>query len=261
MSKFYTFKTQTVTNEAGETKESRTLRLEGPIAQESWWGDEVTPAQFREELESVPGDIDVWINSPGGDVFAAVQIYNMLMEHKGHVRVMIDALAASAASIIAMAGTDIFIAPGALIMIHNPSTIAFGDHNEMQKAIDVLNEVKESIINAYQLKTNLSRAKLAKLMEDETWMNARRAVELGFADKIAYTDGEKDTAPEAADYSARSYIASITNKLTEAYHVEPDPAPEPEPTPEPEPVNTVDAKQYYDRLNALKYKIEGGNAR
>ena len=291
MSKFWKFTNKTITNEAGEVKESRVLRLYGPIAEESWWGDEVTPAQFRQELEAEEGDIEVWINSPGGDVFAAVQIYNMLMEHKGHVKVMIDAIAASAATIIAMAGTDIFISPGAMMMIHNPSTIAFGDHNDMQKAIDILNEVRESIINAYHIKTGLSHAKLEKLMEDETWMNARRAVELGFADKIAYTD-DQEPAPDAVDFSNRSYIASITNKLSESLrakseavldssnaedeeidqseetptdgtepvseHQEAEPVnAEPESEPEvSEPVNTVDAKQFYDRLNNLKKYTE-----
>ena len=233
-----------VTNDGGE--ESNRLYLNGPISEDTWWGDEVTPEQFRQELESHPGDIEVWINSPGGDVFAAAQIYNMLMEHKGRIKVMIDSLAASAASVIAMAGTDVFISPAGMIMIHNPATIAFGDHNEMQKAIDILNEVRESIINAYQIKTGMSRQKLARLMEDETWMNARKAVELGFADKIAYMDGEKDSAPAAADYSTRNYVASVTNKLTAAYHVDPDP------DPEQDTDNSVDVKAYYDRLNEIK---------
>lgn len=227
-----------VTNESGE--EISRLYLNGPISEDTWWGDEVTPAAFKESLDAIDGDIEVWINSPGGDVFAAAQIYNMLMERKGHVKVMIDSLAASAASVIAMAGTDVFISPTGMIMIHNPATIAFGDHNEMQKAIDVLNEVRESIINAYQIKTGMSRQKLARLMEDETWMNARKAVELGFADKIAFTDGEKDTAPAAADFSTKTYVASITNKLTAAYHVA------------PEPDNSVEVKAYYDRLNEIK---------
>ena len=227
-----------VTNESGE--EISRLYLNGPISEDTWWGDEVTPAAFKESLDAIDGDIEVWINSPGGDVFAAAQIYNMLMERKGHVKVMIDSLAASAASVIAMAGTDVFISPTGMIMIHNPATIAFGDHNEMQKAIDVLNEVRESIINAYQIKTGMSRQKLARLMEDETWMNARKAVELGFADKIAFTDGEKDTAPAAADFSTKTYVASITNKLTAAYHIA------------PEPDNSVEVKAYYDRLNEIK---------
>jgi ATP-dependent Clp protease protease subunit len=235
---------QKITNESGE--ESNRLYLNGPISEETWWGDEVTPAAFREELDAIEGDIEVWINSPGGDVFAASQIYDMLMAHKGHVKVMIDSIAASAASVIAMAGTDVFISPTGMIMIHNPATIAFGDHNEMQKAIDVLNEVKESIINAYQIKTGMSRQKLARLMEDETWMNARKAVELGFADKIAFTDDEKGAAPAPSDFSTKTYIASITNKLTEAYHTEP------EADPDPAPDNTVEAKAYYDRLEEIK---------
>ena len=262
MSKFWKYENRTIVNEAGEENTVRVLRLDGPIDSETWWGDEVTPADFRAELEQVSGDLEVWINSPGGDCFAAVQIYNMLMEHKGHVTVMIDSLAASAASVIAMAGTDVFVTPGSMMMIHNPATIAYGDHNEMRQAIAILDEVKESIINAYQLKTGLSRAKLSKLMEDETWMNARRAVELGFADKIAYTGGEKDTAPLSNEFSAKTYIASITNKIMAAYpepepETEPEPevTPAPEPVPEPEPVNTVDTKQFYDRLNNLKAKF------
>jgi len=251
MSKFWKFIDKTRTTEDGEVHQVRILRLDGPIDTEIWWGDEVTPETFREELEAVPGDIELWINSPGGDVFAAVQIYNMLMEHKGHITVMIDALAASAATIVAMAGADVFMTPGAMMMIHNPATIAFGDHNNMQKAIDILDEVKESIINAYQIKTGLSRAKLGKLMEDETWMNARRAVELGFADKIAYADGEKDTAPDAADFSAKAYIASVTNKLIKAFQSVPETTHEPV----PEPENSVDARPFYERLEAMKNKF------
>lgn len=269
MNKFWKFINQTELNGDGEAVTTHVLRIDGPIAEDSWFGDEVTPAEFREELEEIDGDIVVWINSPGGDVFAATQIYNMLMERKGGVRVMIDSIAASAASIIAMAGTDVFISPLGMIMIHNPATFAWGDAQEMQKAIAALDEVKEAIINAYQLKTGLSRAKLAKLMDEETWMNARRAVELGFADKIAYAADERDTAPAATDYSAAHYVACITNKLAAAYHTEPEPEhepepevepeipaepeePEQEPEREPEPDNSIDAKTLYDRLNAIK---------
>ena len=92
---------------------------------------------------------------------AAAQIYNMLMDYKGNVTVKIDGIAASAASVIAMAGTEVLMSPVSTMMIHNPATVAMGDHNEMQKAIEMLNEVKESIINAYEIKTGLSRAKLS----------------------------------------------------------------------------------------------------
>lgn len=101
---------------------NRTLYLDGAIAEESWYGDEVTPKEFKAELISDDGDITVWINSPGGDVFAASQIYNMLMDYSGNVTVKIDGLAASAASVIAMAGSDVEISPVAMFMIHNPMT-------------------------------------------------------------------------------------------------------------------------------------------
>lgn len=139
---------------------------------------------FRDELFAGTGPVTVWLNSPGGDCVAASQIYSMLMDYRGDVTVKIDGIAASAASVIAMAGTKVLMAPTALMMIHNPITVAYGNTADMQKAIEMLDEVKESIINAYEIKTNLSRAKLSHLMDSETWMNANKAIELGFADDI-----------------------------------------------------------------------------
>ena len=167
----------------------RTLYLDGEISDETWYGDEITPRAFKDELNSGKGGITLWINSPGGDVFAAAQIYNMLMDYPYDVTVKIDALAASAASVIAMAGTKVCMSPVAMLMVHNPATIAIGDSEEMQKAIDMLSEVKESIMNAYELKSGLSRNKISKLMDAETWMNAREAKKLGFADEILFADG------------------------------------------------------------------------
>ncbi|NTW70671.1 MAG: Clp protease ClpP [Eubacteriaceae bacterium] len=178
-----------------KNEEGRTLYLDGAIANETWFGDEVTPKQFKSELMNEGGDITIWINSPGGDVFAASQIYNMLMDYKGKVTVKIDGLAASAASVIAMAGGEVLMSPVAMMMIHNPMTIAFGDTAEMKKAISMLSEVKESIINAYEIKTGLSRAKLANLMDAESWFNAKKAIELGFADKIMFSE-ESEATPE-----------------------------------------------------------------
>ena len=130
------------------------------------------------------GDIIVWINSPGGDCIAAAQIYNMLMEYKGNVTIKIDGIAASAASVIAMAGTRVLVSPVSMMMIHNPMTVAMGNAEEMQKTIAMLDEVKESIVNAYEIKTGMSRAKISRLMDAETWMDANSAVEMGFADEI-----------------------------------------------------------------------------
>ncbi len=174
-----------------EATEDRTLYLNGEISDETWWGDEVTPKIFKDELMAGSGNVTVWINSPGGDVFAAAQIYNMLMDYVGSVTIKIDGLAASAASVIAMAGGDVYMSPVSMLMIHNPSTIAIGDSEEMLRAKALLDEVKESIINAYELKSGLSRTKISHLMDAETWMNANKAIELGFADKIMFTEDEE----------------------------------------------------------------------
>lgn len=109
----------------------------------------------------------------------------MLMDYKGNVTVKIDGIAASAASVIAMAGNKVLMSPVSMLMIHNPMTVAMGDSAEMQKAIEMLSEVKESIMNAYEIKTGMSRAKISHLMDAETWMNANKAVELGFAGRYS----------------------------------------------------------------------------
>lgn len=194
--------------------QERILFLNGTIAEESWFDDEVTPALFKDELNSGEGDITVWINSPGGDCIAAAQIYNMLMDYKGNVTVKIDGIAASAASVIAMAGNKVIVSPVSMIMIHNPATIAAGDTAEMQKAIAMLDEVKESIINAYEIKTGLSRARLSHLMDAETWMDANSAIELGFADEIMQRNTEEDEL-EVPNVSMTFSRASVTNSLIE----------------------------------------------
>ena len=204
--------------------DARILRLEGAIAEESWFNDEVTPAAFKAELTSGSGPITVWINSPGGDCVAAAQIYNMLMDYKGDVTVKIDGVAASAASVVAMAGTKVLIAPTALMMIHNPATAAFGDHVDMEKAFAMLSEVKESIIIAYELKTSLSRRQLSHMMDDTTWMNAQKAVELGFADGIL-TDEKHSTDTEGYAFSASAVERALINKISVKAKAEPEPKP------------------------------------
>ena len=201
-----------------DAEEERTLVLNGKISDETWYGDEVTPKLFEKELNAGTGNITVWINSPGGCVFAAAQIYNMLMEYKGDVTVNIDALAASAASVIAMAGTKVLMSPVSLMMIHNPMTIAIGDSREMQKAGEMLDEVKESILNAYEIKTGLNRTKLSHLMDGESWFNAKKAVELGFADGIlGDTEKTNDMAggigAEGMMFSRTAVNNSLVSKL------------------------------------------------
>lgn len=256
MKKFWNW----IHNETG----GRVLRLDGPIDDESFWGDEVTPKAFREELNADAGDITVWINSPGGNVFAAAEIYTMLRDYPGSVTVKIDAIAASAASVIAMAGSKVLMSPVAMLMIHDPSTIAMGNTKDMEKAIATLNEVKESIINAYAAKSGLSHNRISKLMENETWMNAKKAVELGFADEVLFEavepegdepdeDPEEEEKPEddkgihleASLYSSRQMGLTILNRLgvTEPKPPVDTPAPAPKaPETPPAPVIDLDGK-------------------
>ncbi len=216
INRFWAWKDIHIKNEnTQEETIERTLFLEGTIAEESWFDDDITPALFRNELNQGTGDITIWINSPGGDCIAAAQIYNMLMDYKGNVTVKIDGIAASAASVIAMAGTKVLISPVAMLMIHNPATIAMGDHNDMQKAIEMLDEVKESIINAYEIKTGMSRNKIARLMEEETWMNANKAIELGFADAVLDRSINSETIlPSPGNlYSEKQVTNVLLNKI------------------------------------------------
>ena len=256
MKKFWNWKDHKVVNQDGEESSERVLFLNGVISEESWWDDEITPAIFKEELNAGTGNITVWINSPGGDCIAAAQIYNMLKEYTGEVTVKIDGIAASAASVIAMAGTKVLMSPLSMMMIHNPSTMAWGDHNEMQKAIEMLEEVKESIMNAYEIKTGLSRTKISHLMEDETWMNANKAVELGFADGVLYAEDTGEAKDlEAPDVSMLYSRAEVTNSLMDKIAAKCRiKAPEAEPVAEEavEQVSGRSIEEVRERLNNLK---------
>ncbi len=171
----------------------------------------MTPTLFKNDLMSGEGDITVWINSPGGDCIAAAQIYNMLIEYPSNVTIKIDGIAASAASVIAMAGTKVVMSPVSMMMIHNPATFAWGDSAEMKKVMAMLDEVKESIINAYEIKTGLTRNKLSKLMDNETWMDANTALEMGFADELLT---RKSTENEVVSESHFTFSqVTVTNSL------------------------------------------------
>ena len=226
-----------------DSEEGRSLHFDGYIAQDSWLDDDITPKKFKAELTSGTGNISVWLNSPGGDVFAANQIYTMLKEYDGKVIVKIEGIAASAASVIAMAGDEIFMSPVAMMMVHNPATVIFGEAADLQGGIKMLNEVKESIINAYEQKTGLPRSKISNMMDAETWFSAQKAVELGFADKILY-------APEVA--AAEGFIfdrMTVTNALLRKL-----PIAKQEPSAQQEPVvhSGTPHKELLTRLNLLK---------
>ena len=242
MKKFWNWKVKAATETAPE---ERTLFLNGTIAEDSWYDDDVTPQLFKDELMSGNGNITVWINSPGGDCVAAAQIYNMLMDYPHDVTVKIDGIAASAASVIAMAGTKVLMSPVSTMMIHNPATIAWGDAGEMEKAIAMLEAVKDSIINAYEIKSGLSRAKLSHLMDSETWMDSNKAVELGFADGILSRAQTGDEAPPAGSmlYSPATVVNSLMGKIAAKCRIE-----KPNTTPTGRSIDTL-----MERLELLKF--------
>ena len=238
----------------------RTLFLEGVIAEESWFEDDVTPSAFKADLFAGSGPITLHINSPGGDCIAASQIYTMLMDYPYDVKVQIDGIAASAASVIAMAGTKVSMSPTSLMMIHNPLTFALGDSEEMRKAIQLLEEVKESIINAYEIKTGLSRTRLSHMMDAETWMNAQKALELGFCDEVLFQPEKVDKVQNSFTFSRRAVNNCLLDKLKACIPKEPPDLP-PDPLPEtilttepiPAPTNRVNASDLEKRLARFQY--------
>ena len=197
---------------------SRELVINGVIAEDSWFDDEVTPKLFEEDLNAGSGDITLWINSPGGDCFAAATIYNMLMKYPGKITVKIDALAASAASVIAMAGDQLMMTPVSMLMIHNPTTVTCGESEDFEKVKNMLDSVKESIINAYMTKSKkLTHDEISNLMDGETYIDAKKAIELGFCDEIVE---RADYGPlnvknlTGTQFNVKKYQQAIVNKLT-----------------------------------------------
>jgi ATP-dependent Clp protease protease subunit len=181
MSKFW--KMKKVNNSAKNVAE---LILYGDISDQSWCGDEITPKQMSDELKAF-GDVDeiiVRINSCGGDVFAGVAIHSMLKRHKAKIIVYIDGLAASIASIIAMAGDEIIMPNGAMLMIHNPWSVAWGESKDFRKMADTLDTIRESMLEIYVDKTGMKSDEVIALLDAETWLTATEAVAQGFATQI-----------------------------------------------------------------------------
>lgn len=198
---FWTFKL------SAADKTSAELLFYGPIANATWDGDEVTPKQFAEDLKSL-GDISeltIRINSPGGDVFAGNAIYNMLKGHSAKKTIWVDGVAASMASVIAMAGDEVVMPSNAMMMVHNPYCFTSGSSSKLRKTAEMLDKLGESVMAAYAEKTGLAKDKLAELMDAETWMTAAEAVEYGFADRVdeavkvaAMLDGDTLTINDTA---------------------------------------------------------------
>lgn len=186
MRKFWEFRAATDEPATGE------LLLYGPIGADDglgWLFDDVTPKQFHEELQGL-GDVAelrVMVNSPGGDVFAGQAIHSMLARHPANVTVFVDGLAASIASLVVMAGDTVVMPRNAMMMIHNPWTVALGDAREFRKLAETLDSIRDAMIAAYESKTGKARAEILPLLNAETWFTAEEAVAAGFADRVEET--------------------------------------------------------------------------
>ena len=212
--------------------DQRQLAISGVIAPDSWVHDDVSPQVFQDVLNDFQYPFDLRLNSPGGDCTAASLIYTMLMNYPNEVNVKISGIAASAASVIAMAGTTVSMAPAAMLMIHNPLTIVGGQERDLDHAAQMLAETKESIINAYELKTNLPREKISTMMDNETWMNVNKAIELGFADAML---GDNKNVTDCYSYSYKQSDLVLLNKL------------------KPKAKSTISVKSLQKRLSLLSH--------
>ncbi len=176
-------------SQSGETE----VEFFGPISEYSWYGDEVTPKTFKDELNSrgKGGPVTLKVNSPGGEVFAAAAIRNIIRDYPGKVTADIIGLAASAATVVVSAADHVKMRDTAMFMIHDPSTIAWGTLDDMRQVVTVLEQVKETILNGYQARTGMERATLSEMMSAETWMTASEAQGYGFVDEVV-VDQPKD---------------------------------------------------------------------
>jgi ATP-dependent protease ClpP protease subunit len=167
----------------------------GAIGQ-GFFEDAISAKQFSDELKKLPDtikDLDVRINSPGGDVFDGIAIYNRLKQHKAKKKIYIDGLAASIASVIALAGDEIVMGEGALYMVHLPWSWAVGNRNDLENTINRLMDVEEQMVSIYTKKTKMSRSEIKAMLEKETWLDADQSIELGFVDSKM-----EETVPIAA---------------------------------------------------------------
>ena len=260
MNKFWAF--NLIGNGTGE------LILYGDISSETWYGDEITPRQFREDLDGL-GDIEdlvIHINSGGGDVFAGQAIYSTLKQHKAHKTVYVDGIAASIASVIAMAGDTVIMPNNATMMIHNAWTLTAGNKHELRKMADTMEKIDESIVAVYAAKTKLAVEDIANMMDDETWLGAQEAINLGFADKI--DEGAKVAASMDGNFLVYNKIKIDASRYRKRPEIQPKNENKPETEPpdeggiilpanggECQPVEDTETKAQTERIWAIRKKI------
>lgn len=187
---------------------------------DSWWDDSVSAADIDKALKDAKGEIVIHLNSPGGDAFDGIAIYNRLKQYNGKVTIYVDGWACSAASIIAMAADELIMGLGSMMMIHEAWSIVLGSKRDMRKEADILEQLEEGIIDIYMTKANVSREEIRQMVDDETWFSAQEAVDIGFATSIM---DEKDQ--EIANL--RAQLAAVQSELLQLKnHQNHEPKPE-----------------------------------
>ncbi len=191
------------------------LFLFGVLSNETWWGDEITPKLFADDLKALESvkEIIVRINSPGGDVFAAIAISGMLRDSPARIIAQVDGLCASAATLVMANADHVRVSPESMIMIHDPMSYASGTAEDMDKAAAFLRKAKESILDVYERRTGIDRAELSRMMADETWMNGAEAVNLKFADELTENVAGAAARFTAASWSMAELRASVAAKM------------------------------------------------
>ena len=195
---------------AAEDDDARSISVYDVIGQDYWTGEGVTAKRVAGALRSMgSGPVTVNVNSPGGDMFEGLAIYNLLREHKGEVTVKVLGLAASAASIIAMAGDKVQIARAGFLMIHNAWVVAVGNRNDLREYADTLEPFDSAMADIYAARTGQSQKAMAKLMDAETWIGGSAAVEDGFADELLASDQVKQDGGKAKASAVRRIESAL----------------------------------------------------
>lgn len=258
---------------AKDTLKTGEVLLYGPIASSKWWDDDpvVTPREFKKDLDAL-GELDelnIFINSEGGSVFAGQAIHSMIKRHKAKKTVYVDGLAASIASVIAMAGDCVKMPKNAMMMIHQPWTYSVGNAKDFRKMADDLDQVAETGIAVYLEKTGMDREKLIELLDAETWLTAEQALELGFIDEIE--ESKAIAASLDGDFLMMGDQRLDVSRYKNKPNLPKQEKPAPEPEPKPEPNNPVKDDQANENLISLyktkielsqkKFKYERGNTK
>ena len=202
-----------------DEKGESTLTIYGDIGESYWWESTSATDVDNALINAGDNDLVVHLNSPGGSAFDGIAIYNRLKNHNGKVTIHVDGWACSAASVIAMAGDEVIMGAGAMLMIHEASNIVWGSKNEFRKQADLLEKLEDGIIDIYMMKSNIEREEIKKMVDNETWFSANDALEIGFATSTATSSSVEDNE-EVSQLKAQ--MLTMQNELEQLKNTEPE---------------------------------------